>query len=87
MVQRCRVATSAGRGEARVGGCGLWDRAQRLTAWSGGPIGLAAIVVAQLLLALVFAISPPLAVAAVFGLAAVVIPSTEGRSRMRFTLV
>jgi len=51
----------------------LWERAQRLTAWSGGPAGLAAILLVQFALAAVFALSAPLAVVAIFGLAAVVI--------------
>lgn len=51
----------------------MWERAQRWTAWGGGPAGLAAILLVQVALAAVFALSPPLAVVAIFGVAAVVI--------------
>lgn len=49
----------------------MWERAKQLTAWSGGPIGLALLVAVQLLLAALFAIYPPLSVALIVAAAAV----------------
>ena len=50
----------------------MWERAQRLTSWSGGVPGLLAIVFVQVLLVGVFALEPQGAVAIIVGFVGVV---------------